>query len=107
MDFYQYLISDPNYKNLGPIDRAILKALFSNDEARPSPDPVTLANLPLRTSCRPDEIVGRDDHKHLCSCGTAWKHSDWLSGNPHITHHQFTVAHTCPNCGNEVRTKHY
>ena len=57
----------------------------------------------LRVNCDPNDKVKRGEHKHLCECGTCWKHTDKVA---HTTKDQFTEAHTCPNCGNEVLEKH-
>lgn len=64
------------------------------------------AQVQLQTLCDPNEFVNKGEHKHLCSCGTAWKHNgNELKAN--CNKKSFAKAHECPNCGNDVRAKHW
>lgn len=57
----------------------------------------------LRVKCGPDDKVSRDEHKHLCECGTCWKHSNKVK---HASKAEFQEAHSCPSCGTFVNEKH-
>jgi hypothetical protein len=64
---------------------------------------MTTTNDRLRVPCDPADDCAPGEHKHRCKCGTCWKHNaDDFEGS-----REFDVAHTCPGCGREVRTKYY
>lgn len=57
----------------------------------------------LRVPCDPDAKVQLGEHKHRCDCGCCWKHD----GEDFNSRAEFKVAHTCPDCGADVRRKHF
>lgn len=58
--------------------------------------------------CDKDEFVGEAFHKHLCECGTCWKHAlDVVACPQHRLEHDYKFAHACPSCGKQVREKHW
>lgn len=59
-----------------------------------------------RTPCSPDERTSGNIHKHLCpECKTCWKHDG--AELEECTTQVYRLAHCCPDCGTEVRQKHY
>lgn len=65
-----------------------------------------MCNADWRIVCDPSDQVDRGEHKHLCKCGTCWKHSQ-ASIDCIDDKDQHKLAHTCPNCGEDVRKRHY
>jgi hypothetical protein len=58
-----------------------------------------------RIPCDPNDKTAKGEHKHLCpSCGTCWKHDG--TAMQLLPKPQFKEAHTCGNCGEEVRAKY-
>lgn len=81
-----------------------IETLFDLFEAFLTSEPVPEESL--RAPCSPDErTVGHGSHKHRCDCGATWKHDDDLPA--FCTASEFAKAHTCPECGADVRWKHY
>jgi hypothetical protein len=59
----------------------------------------------IQVLCTPDTQFPLSEHKHHCSCGTTWAHSDEFMQSR--TRDEFVKGHTCPTCHTKVTKKFF